>query len=166
MRIVLFWLFIIGLQVVLLNHLDLSAYLIPQVFILLLIKLPLNINKMYQVLIAFGLGLLMDMFTSTPGIHASACLWLIIIRIGLLSGQDLKEHEANKATFSANTAGLAPFMYTTIILVFFYHLYIFWLESIGALNWSLWLTTFIVSSISALTVMGIIEYLSFTNYDE
>ena len=166
MRKVFFWLFIIALQVVLFNHLDLSAYLIPQVFILLLIKLALHINKMYQVLIAFSLGLLLDMFTSTPGIHASACLWLIIIRIGLLSGQDLKEHEANKAEFSVITAGLAPFVYSTLILVFFYHFYVFWLESIGALNWSLWLTTSVISSISALTVMGILEYLSFTHYNE
>ena len=162
MRIALYWIFIVALQVIVLNHLDISAYLIPQVFIVLLISLPLHLSKMNQVIIAFGLGLLVDLFTSTPGVHASACMWMVLIRMSLLGRQDLKEHEANKVRYSLSVAGIVPYVYTISILVLFYHFYVFWLESIGAFNVSRLLSTAGLSTVLALTIIGMLEYVSFS----
>ena len=92
MNRLLYWILILALQVVIFNHLELSAYIVPQLFIILLITLPVHLSKSVQVIIAFGLGLLADFFVSTPGIHASACLWLIILRMSLLARLDLKDH--------------------------------------------------------------------------
>lgn len=154
------WVIIIGLQVVVLNHLDFSRFLVPQVFIVLLIQLPLHLSRNYQVLIAFALGLLVDLFTSTPGIHASGSLILIMVRMFLLSRMDLKEHAANKLDFSIRTAGLAPYTYVTLALVLIYHFYVFFLESIGAIVWSNLLLTTVLSAMLSLLIIALIQFIT------
>ncbi|PCJ67649.1 MAG: hypothetical protein COA58_00505 [Bacteroidetes bacterium] len=163
---VLYWVLVLALQFFLLNHLDISAYLIPQVFIILLITLPLHISKIKQVLIAFAIGLLADFFVSTPGIHASACLWLILLRMFILGRQDLKQHEANKLPYYVNVVGLVPFIYTVTILVLFYHFYVFWLESIGAVNGVTFTLTSLFSSFFALTIISVVQFVSLRNSGE
>ncbi|MGB1038976.1 MAG: hypothetical protein ACPGYY_10040, partial [Bacteroidia bacterium] len=143
-----------------------SAYLVPQMFIILLLSLPLHLSKMAQILVAFSLGLVVDLFTSTPGIHASACLWFMLLRMNLLGRQDLKEHEANKALYNLRIASMGPYIYTTVILVFFYHFYIFWLESIGATHFIKLLYTAVASSILSLMIIGILEYISLSKARE
>jgi len=88
-RLIFYWTAILFLQFIVFNRLGFTAYLAPQVFIVLLITLPLHISKPYQVLLGFFLGLIADFFVGTPGIHASACMWLVMIRFGLLGAQDL-----------------------------------------------------------------------------
>jgi hypothetical protein len=149
---------VLALQLLVLNHLELSAYIVPQAFILLLITLPLHISRLNQIFIAAGLGLLVDFFTATPGIHTSACLWLIVVRMGLLNTQDLKQQAANKLPYSIHSVGLANFAYTTAILVFFYHLYLFFIGSIGALHWPTYGLTVMASSMLSLTMIAIIQF--------
>lgn len=158
---IIFWVLIMALQVLVLNHLDFSAFVVPQVFIVLLISMSLGWSKIVQIAVAFGLGIVADLFVGTPGIHASACLWLVLIRIGVLSRQDIKQQVASKLTYDVKTVGLTPFLYTAVSLVLFYHFYIFWIQNIGALQWSNYLLTAIISSTLALTIIGIIQYLSF-----
>ncbi len=163
---ILQWLLIFALQVVVFNHLDFSSYLVPQVFILILITLPLHLSKINQILIAFGIGLLADMFVSTPGIHASACLSLIVLRMFLFSRLDLKEQQSNRMFFNVKNVGISMFFYSAIILVVFYQLYVFGLESIGAINWvSLLLTTLFSSTLSLLAI-GSIQYISYGRQSE
>lgn len=158
---IIYWLLIMAFQVLVLNHLDFSAYVVPQVFIILLITMPLGWSKMLQVAVAFGIGLIADLFVGTPGIHASACLWLAILRIGILNTQDIKQQVASKLTYDVNSVGLVPFAYASVILVLFYHLYIFMIQNIGALHLGNYLLTTLISSSLSITIIGIIQYLSF-----
>jgi rod shape-determining protein MreD len=157
-RRILYWILILALQLLVLNHLELSAFIVPQVFIILLITLPLHLSRLNQVLIAAGLGLLVDFFTATPGIHTSACLWLIVFRIGLLNRQDLKQQIANRLPYTVSSAGLVSFAYTAAILVFFYHLYLFFIGSIGALHGATYGLTVVSSSLLSLTIIAIIQF--------
>ncbi len=163
---ILQWVFILALQVFVLNHLDFSSYLLPQVFIILLISLPLHVSKINQVLIAFGLGLIADFFASTPGFHASACLWLILIRMWILGSLDLKEQQANHLQFNIKNVGAGTFFYVTSVLVLFYHLYIFSLESVGAINGIRLLITSMLSSTFAMLVIVLIQYITFRKLSE
>ena len=56
------------------------GYINPQVYIIFLLLLPLEIKKWVQYLIAFFTGLLIDMFFQTHGIHALSSLIIIFIR--------------------------------------------------------------------------------------
>lgn len=146
-------------QVVILNQLELTAYLYPQVFIMILINLPPFINKSYQVLLAFALGLLADFFASTPGLHASACMFLALIRIGLLNRYDIEEVKANRSWLNLGTMALDKYVFISAILILFYHIYAFGLESIGALNYVYYFITVGVSALLSFLIILLIQFL-------
>ncbi len=154
-----YWGVIMALQLLVLNHLGFSAFVMPQVFIVLLISMPLHWSKMIQVAVGFGLGLLIDLFIGSPGIHASACLWLVLLRIGILNTQDIKQQIANKLPYDIYSVGVTPFFYSALVLVFFYHFYIFWIQNIGSANGHRYLITTLISSFLALTIIAITQYL-------
>ncbi len=118
-RLIFYWTAILFLQFVVFNHLGFTAYLAPQVFIVLLITLPLHISKPYQVLLGFILGLIADFFVGTPGIHASACMWLVMIRL-LWAARSARFERANCKSFAlimSIRSGFQHLLSTTAILV-------------------------------------------------
>lgn len=73
-------LLLLGLQVLIFNHIHLFGFLNPSVYLLALFLLPLDIPKSAQYAIAFATGLVVDIFQFTYGIHASACMTFIMLR--------------------------------------------------------------------------------------
>ncbi|MBP5401483.1 MAG: rod shape-determining protein MreD [Bacteroidales bacterium] len=73
-------LLMVGLQVLIFNHIHLFGFLNPNVYLLALFLLPLDIPKSAQYAIAFATGLFIDIFQFTYGIHASACMIFILLR--------------------------------------------------------------------------------------
>ena len=70
----------VGLQVLIFNNIKLFGYLDPYPYILFIILYPVNSNKSLFLLSSFLLGLILDMFADSGGIHATACLILAFIR--------------------------------------------------------------------------------------
>jgi rod shape-determining protein MreD len=56
------------------------GYISPFPYILFIILFPVNGNKYGLLLASFMLGLIMDMFSNSGGIHATACLILAYYR--------------------------------------------------------------------------------------
>jgi hypothetical protein len=146
-------------QVVVLNHLDFATYLKPQLFILILINLPPYLNKSVQMLLGFGLGLAADLFVSTPGIHASACMILILARFAFINRYEMEEVIANRDSLGINNTGLSKYLVLSGILVLVYHLYVFGLESLGAVNYVNYLLTVIISSITTYSLILLLQFL-------
>ncbi|MFT5753714.1 MAG: rod shape-determining protein MreD [Flavobacterium sp.] len=71
---------LIALQVLVFNNIKLFGYLDPFPYVLFIILYPVNSNRSLFLLISFLLGLSLDMFGDTGGIHATACLILAYIR--------------------------------------------------------------------------------------
>ncbi|MBR0078437.1 MAG: rod shape-determining protein MreD [Bacteroidales bacterium] len=74
------FLVMVALQVLIFNHIHLFGFLNPSVYLLALFLLPLDLPKSAQYAIAFGTGLVIDIFQLTYGIHASACMVFILLR--------------------------------------------------------------------------------------
>lgn len=158
MNKVLGYIGLLFLQVVVLNHLDFSRYIYPQVFILMLISLPPYLGRSWQVLIAFGLGLFMDLFIGTPGLHASASMFLILFRMFLLNRYDIEEIVANRDSLNIRTFPLDKFLYLTTSCILFYHALVFGLESVGAIHLKSYLLTVLISSFSAFLIILFIQF--------
>ena len=163
MRLITSYILLFLVQVVVLNKLDLIMYLQPQLFILILISLPPYLNKSVQVLVAFLVGLAADMFIYTPGLHASACLLLILLRLFFVSRMDMDEIIANHAPINFRTTGWTSYLVLTGVLVLFYHLYVFALQSIGAVNVVNYFLTVLISSIATYTIILLIQFLYNSN---
>ena len=66
-------LFLILLQVTVVNNIVLFKLLHPYLYLMVLAILPFQMPQWGVLLSCFGIGLLMDLFSFTPGMHASAC---------------------------------------------------------------------------------------------
>ncbi|TXH53371.1 MAG: rod shape-determining protein MreD [Bacteroidia bacterium] len=63
-------------QVLIFNRINLFGYINPFPYILFIILYPVNGNRYGLLLSSFFLGLIMDMFCNSGGVHAASCLIL------------------------------------------------------------------------------------------
>lgn len=117
------------LQVLLLNNIQFSGYINPYMYVLFILLLPFETPRYLLLLLGFFLGLLVDIFSNTPGFHASATTFLAFLRpytISLISPRD---------TIEVNTPprlkfmGIGWFLRYTLILVLAHHLFLFFVEA-------------------------------------
>jgi hypothetical protein len=102
---------------------------IPIIYPLVLLLLPVNIHHGLLMFIGFITGLTMDMFSNTPGVHASACLLIAYMRpfvLNLFLQQQLKELGATVP--SLFKLGFNSFMLYCMIMIFTHHFYFYLLQ--------------------------------------
>lgn len=131
MGIVIFWnsiRFVLAVlaQVLVCNHIDFLGYINPFVYIYFIFLFPLNTNRSLFLVIAFLLGLSVDLFSDTGGAHAAACLIIAYIRpfISRFAFGVSYEHQSVRLE---NTAFGQRFVYITILTVI-HHFFFFLLE--------------------------------------
>lgn len=71
---------LLAVQIIIFNNMNFLGYISPFPYILFIILYPVNGNKSGLVVASFLLGLIMDMFSNSGGIHATACLVLAYFR--------------------------------------------------------------------------------------
>ncbi len=67
-------------QIIIFNNMNFLGYISPFPYILFIILYPVNSNKFGLLMASFFLGLIMDMFSNSGGIHTTACLVLAYYR--------------------------------------------------------------------------------------
>ena len=72
-------------QVLLFNHIHLFGYATAYIYLLFILKMPRFATRNEQMLWAFALGLIVDMFGNTPGINAAAATMLAFMRNYILA---------------------------------------------------------------------------------
>lgn len=71
---------LLAAQVLIFNNINFLGYINPFPYILFIILYPVNGNKYGLLMASFLLGLLMDMFLNSGGVHATSCLVLAFFR--------------------------------------------------------------------------------------
>ncbi|OUL63332.1 MULTISPECIES: rod shape-determining protein MreD [unclassified Flavobacterium] len=71
---------LLAVQIIIFNNMNFLGYISPFPYILYIILFPVNGNKSGLIVSSFLLGLVMDMFCNSGGIHATACLILAYYR--------------------------------------------------------------------------------------
>ncbi|WP_130735705.1 rod shape-determining protein MreD [Flavobacterium sp. J27] len=74
---------LIFLQVILFNNIHMFGFANPYPYILYILLFPVNGNKNILLISSFFLGLIIDMFCNSGGIHAMACTTLAFVRPNL-----------------------------------------------------------------------------------
>ncbi len=120
----------IALQIYLLNKIPhLHRFIIPYLYYLPLLWLPFSMKKGQLMLTGFLLGLTLDYFMMTPGLHAAACLLLAYARpfvISLLAEKNTMAFTYNEP--SPKAMQWAPYMMYVFILTLLHHGYMIFLE--------------------------------------
>nr|WP_297306694.1 rod shape-determining protein MreD [uncultured Flavobacterium sp.] len=68
------------LQVVLFNNIELFGFVTPYPYILFILLYPLDWNRAGLITASFLLGLILDTFNNSGGVHAAACVTLAYFR--------------------------------------------------------------------------------------
>jgi hypothetical protein len=71
---------LLAAQILIFNNLDFLGYINPYPYILFIILYPVNGNKTGLLVASFFLGLILDMFCNSGGVHAAASLLLAYYR--------------------------------------------------------------------------------------
>ena len=145
------------LQVTLFSKIDLFGYINPFPYILFIILYPVNSNKYGLLLASFALGLLLDCFFNSGGIHAAACLVIAYIRPLIFKFAFGLSYEYQTVRLNDS---LTPERFSFLILIVILHqLVLFVLEFFNfEYLWSILLRT-IVSSLFTLLLCVLIIYL-------
>ena len=117
------------LQVLVIDHIRLGGYVHPYIYLIFIMLLPFGTPKWQLLVFGFVLGLTVDLFTGTPGLHAGATTLMAFCRpsiISLISGNQKFENipEPNLGQLG----GMWFFRYV-LCLVFVHHFALFLLES-------------------------------------
>jgi hypothetical protein len=159
LQIVLFFVYLI-LQVVLLKNLVLFNTSFCFLYVAFILLLPVEMSNLLLMLIAFLLGISVDIFYNSLGLHTMALVLLAYLRNYWLAtitpqgGYDI----GTPPTLAAN--GLQWFLVYTLPLVFVHHLVLFFVEASGfTLFWYTMLKA-ISSLLFTMAVMLLLQYLS------
>ena len=116
------------IQVLVLNNIQFSGYINPYPYILFVLTLPLWMSSNLILILSFLLGLTIDVFSGTLGLHTFASVFTGFIRQGLLNilkpNNDYKSEE-----ISLQNLGFQWFVVYLSTGIFIHHLVLFLMES-------------------------------------
>ena len=80
LRNILRFLVVILFQVLVMDNVMINGYLIPQVYLLFILLMPFETPRWMQLVSGFLLGMGIDLFLNTPGMHTFATVAVAFVR--------------------------------------------------------------------------------------
>ena len=154
-RLVMF-VVLLAVQVLVLNHVWLLNVATPLLYVYFAITFPRNTAKGEVLIWCFVLGLLIDIFSNTPGLAAGS-LTLIGMAQTYLLELFVPRDSAENLEVSAATLGWGKFSMLSGMLTLFYCLLFFILEAFNFFDWQLWILRTICSAALTLVLMLAVE---------
>ena len=151
-------LLVFALQVLLFDHLHIGSLGIVMMYILFLINLPTRTPRWAEMLIGMGVGMMMDIWHSSLGIHMAACVALTFVRPILLTNA-IQDIERIKDNLSIQNIGPAEYTKCAVLLTVLHHFIVLSLEMWSIHMWWMVLLQTLVSSAMTLCVILGYEYL-------
>lgn len=128
LRFSVIFILLVLLQVLVLNHIQFSGFVNPYVYIMIVLLLPYLTPSWLVLTISFLSGLVIDLFSGSPGMHASATLLAGFSRqyvLRIISPRDGYESGSN---LSMATYGFRWFFIYVAVIVLIHHTALFFLE--------------------------------------
>jgi rod shape-determining protein MreD len=148
-------------HVLVLNNIQFSGFVNPFMYVLFILLLPFETPRWVLLVSGFLLGLSIDIFSNTLGLHASATLFMAFLRpyvLGVISPRDGYETGTYPRVFYY---GITWFLRYTIILVFAHHLFLFYLEVFRFSEFFRTLLRIILSSSFSVLFIVLSQYIVF-----
>lgn len=119
---------LVVLQVIVLDRINFQGFVNPYLYIYFILLLPIDIPKWVLLVSAFLLGLAVDMFSHTPGMHTAATVMMAFSRPFVIKSLSSRgDYEPGIAPGIAEM-GFNWFFVYSLVLIFIHHVYLFYLE--------------------------------------
>ena len=157
----LLFVFLVLLQVLILNNLHMSVLLNPYVYILFILVLPFETPGWLVLSLAFAVGIILDTFSNTLGMHTAAIVFMAFVRKYLMIIMSPRDGYEQDKTPHYGEMGLIWFIIYAGILIFIHHLTLFVLEDFRATYFSTALFKTILSGILSLLIILVLMLFSY-----
>ncbi len=149
------------LQVIVLNNIRLGGYVNPYLYILFILMLPFETPVWAVLLLSFAMGISVDMFLNTMGLHAFSTVLMGYSRsyiLRLLAPRDGYEFGKEPSLFYLGYSWF--FSYATLLLVI-HHFIFFYLEVFRFSEFFFTFARFLLSSLFTMFLIVLSQYLMY-----
>ena len=153
---ILLFLIICLVQVLVLNHIHLLNCAMPLLYVYFALLFPYNYPRWAVLVWCFLMGLVMDIFSNTPGV-AAASMTLIGLLQPIFFSAFIQHDNQEEVEPRLHSMGFATYFSYASVLVLVYCLVYFSLEAFHFFNWQQWLKSIVGSSILTLILIFVIE---------
>ena len=148
------------LQVLLFDQLQLWGVCHPYIYVLCLLMMPITLSHSADMIIGAVVGVIMDVFCNSLGVHMASCIFLMFLRPYVL-GAIVNDKDRLNEQISVRSIGLGAMIQYVAILVVIHHLSVFMLAAWSWHHIGLVLLETLVSSV--ITIAVIIAYNTMSN---
>jgi rod shape-determining protein MreD len=159
LRLIGIFILLLLLQVLLFNNIEFSGYVNPYVYIMFILLLPFEIPAWLILVLSFVTGLIIDIFSGTPGMHSSATVLAGFSRpyvLRVISPRDGYEPGEDP---SMVFYGFRWFLIYTSIIVLIHHTALFYLEVFRFTDFFRTLLRVLLSSLFTVTFILLFEFI-------
>jgi rod shape-determining protein MreD len=154
----LFLILVLLVQVLLFNNIQFSGYINPYIYLMFILVLPEEIPAWLLLMLAFLTGIIMDVFSHSPGMHTSATVMAGFIRpyvLKIISPRD--GYEGGRA-LSIHLYGFRWFIMYILIMVLVHHTVLFYIEVFRFTDFFRTLSRVLLSSLFTTFFILLIDY--------
>lgn len=165
-RNIIRFILLVLVQVLIVKNLELGRFINPFLYILFIIILPFEIPKWLLLVSSFLLGLTIDMFYDTSGMHAAACVAMAYVRPGILKLFSPRDGYEIGTQPTIQYLGVPWFLSYSGILILLHHLVLFYIE---IFRFSEFFSTFfrvILSSVFTMLLVVLSQYLFYSKKEQ
>ena len=117
------------LQVFVFDNIHFGSYIHPYVYVLFVMLLPFDTPKWRLLFDGFLIGMAVDIFSGTPGLHAAATVFMAFMRPYIIGITSRKSDIEDKTAPSITEMGLQWFAVYGLLLLLLHNLMLFMLEA-------------------------------------
>ena len=138
-------------QVILLNNINFLGFINPFIYLIFILIYPLNGNQTLLIFLSFLLGLCIDIFGDSGGVHAAACVFIAYIRPQVLKFSFGISYEYNMIKIQKSP--LVERITYISLMVLLHHLVLFSIEIFSLSHILLLLKSTLFSGIFSIVVI-------------
>lgn len=148
------FLLLLLLQVLVLNHIHIAGYATPMPYVYFLLLLPSDTPRWVYIILGFVLGLLVDVFTDTPGMASASMCFTALIVPPLLQVFSPADNEDEAFLPSVRSMGWWKFLLLVVLAALVNTSLFFLMEIFSFYNWMSLLIS--IGGSTALTILFVI----------
>lgn len=150
---------LVAAQVLIVDHVNMGGYINPPIYLLFLLLLPFQIPGWILLISSFFLGMSVDIFSNSTGLHAASTVFAAFMRPAVIRGVGAPADYEGHLNPGIQDMGTRWFVVYSLVLILLHQFAFSLLESFYFSEAGLILLRLILSSAVTLLLIVIIEYL-------
>lgn len=150
--------FLVLLQVLILNNIQFLGFINPYLYILFIMLLPFRISKWALLCSGFLLGLIIDFFSNTGGLHCASAVFLAFLRPAILKTIASNIDYDDLTEPNVFDLGIKWFLLYSVLMTLTHHSFLFVLEIFRLSEFFYTFVKIVFSSVFTIILVFVSQY--------